>query len=512
MNNEEDEEYKPTPEELEEARNFPESMGFTIDDDGHWRPASFADAFYDQEVEEIIREAKAEREFKRQSYLNSTGDVGPDPSNYEMCEAYEEMQGYAPWIFITGKAGTGKSHLLRHFIQHTSKCAVVLAPTGVAALNVGGQTMHSFFRFPEGILDKENDIRFISKSSSSNFYQDLDTIIIDEASMVNANLMDAVDWFMRRNGPKASEPFGGVQMILFGDLFQLPPVVEDETREYFLRNYQSEFFFDAHVFSQARLWTFELQKNYRQKDKVFIDILNAVRTNSLSDEQRCLLNSRVQSDFEPPDDEFYVTLTTKNYSADAINNRRLRDLPAPEFSYEGNVWGEFSERVFPTSRILHLRVGAQVILLRNDPAKRWVNGTFGRIKNLGPDSVEVEIMIDDCPVVYPIERETWQKYRYTFDHETGRVKRDVVGEFEQYPIRLAWAITIHKSQGQTYDNVVIDFSSGAWEHGQVYVALSRCRTLQGITLKTEVRWSDMQEINRRVMGFTRCQAKYSGVL
>lgn len=416
----------------------------------------------------------------RPSPMPVISDIGPDPENPEVCRAYEMMMGSAPCIFITGKAGTGKSYLLRYFVERTPKRVVLLAPTGVAALNIGGQTIHSFFWFPPQLIN-EDEIT-LAPSSRRQLYRQVDTIIIDEISMVNANLMDAIDKFMRINGRDETKPFGGAQVILFGDLFQLPPPISDKaSQEFFAFHYASPFFFDAKVFRECPIRPVELQKNYRQKDARFIELLNAIRVNQLSDQHREWLNARYDPGFQPPDSQFFMTLTTTNARADDINARKLAALRSTEFTYEADIEGAFNKNTekgneknnnFPADTVLRLKQGAQVIFVKNDNNKRWVNGTLGRVTGLDKDWIEVEVVSDNHPYIYRIERETWTKLKYMFNPYTGRITTEIVGKFTQYPLRLAWAITIHKSQGQTYDRAMIDLAGGAFEAGQVYVALT----------------------------------------
>lgn len=432
----------------------------------------------------------------------ATADPGPDPTNPESSYAYELMKGSTPCIFVTGKAGTGKSYLLRYFVEKTAKRVVLLAPTGVAALNIGGQTIHSFFGFPPQLIN-EDEIT-LAPAARRQLYRQVDTIVIDEVSMVNANLMDAIDTFMRINGRDETKPFGGAQVILFGDLFQLPPVVSDKaSQEFFAFHYASPFFFDAKVFRDLPIRTVELQKNYRQKDARFIELLNAIRVNQLSDQHREWLNAQYDPAFQPPDSQFFMTLTTTNYRADEINARKLAELRATMYSFEADIEGTFEKNAFPTDVILSLKQGAQVIFVKNDNSNRWVNGTLGRVTGLDKDWVEVEVVSDNHPYIYRIERETWTKLKYKFNPYTGRITTEIVGKFTQYPLRLAWAITIHKSQGQTYDRAMIDLTGGAFEAGQVYVALSRCRSLEGIVLKTEIWRNDVLKANSRVVEFAR---------
>ncbi len=437
---------------------------------------------------------------------DGVADVGPDPENAEVCRAYAEMQGDVPCVFVTGKAGTGKSYLLQYFAEKTPKRAVIVAPTGIAALNVGGQTIHSFFRLPPTIINP-GDISVMRSAKARELYRRIDTLIIDEVSMLNANVMDAIDQFMRHNGRDNRKPFGGAQVIFFGDLYQLPPVIAGAAEsQFFAFHYPSPFFFDAHVFREMPLPVVELQKNYRQTDQVFIEILNEIRAGALSDAHQQLLNGRYDPDFEAPEGELFVTLTTTNATATRINQARLAALPGREYAYAAAIEGEFNQRTLPADTSLRLRCGAQVIFLRNDSAGRWVNGTLGRVTKLTAEAIHVEIVSDGHPYTYRVERETWEQKRYQFSPGTGRISQEVVGKFTQYPLRLAWAMTIHKSQGQTYDHVIIDLTGGAFEHGQVYVALSRCRRLEGIVLKTEIWRNDVLKVNSRILEFSRSGA------
>lgn len=430
-------------------------------------------------------------------------DLGPDPENPEVCRAYAEMQGDAPCVFVTGKAGTGKSYLLQYFAEKTPKRAVIVAPTGIAALNVGGQTIHSFFRLPPTLINL-GDIAVMRSAKARELYRRIDTLIIDEVSMLNANVMDAIDLFMRYNGRDNRKPFGGAQVIFFGDLYQLPPVISGAAEsQFFAYHYPSPFFFDAHVFRELTLPVVELQQNYRQTDRVFIEILNEVRAGALSADHQQLLNARYAPDFEAPEGDLFVTLTTTNATATRINQTRLAALPGREYAYAAAIEGDFNQRTLPADTNLRLRCGAQVIFLRNDSAGRWVNGTLGRVTRLTADAIHVEILSDGRPYTYRVERETWEQKRYRFSPGTGRISQEVVGKFTQVPLRLAWAMTIHKSQGQTYDHVIIDLTGGAFEHGQVYVALSRCRRLEGIVLKTEIWRNDVLKVHSRILEFSR---------
>lgn len=405
--------------------------------------------------------------------------------NEQFRRALGFMEDTDKHVFITGKAGTGKSTVLEWFRAHTKKKVVVLAPTGVAALNVKGQTIHSFFKFkPDITLDSVKKLD--PKRRGANLYKKLDAIVIDEISMVRADLLDCVDKFMRLNGPYKKLPFGGVQMIFIGDLYQLPPVVTGQEKEIFKIHYPSPYFFDAKVFAEVETEFVELEKIYRQKDQEFIDILNTVRNNSAGDAELSALNQRLSQDFEPPNDDFYICLTTTNALSDDINEKELGKLSGKPIKYTGVVSGQFDLGHLPTDIELKVKKGAQVMLLNNDSAGRWVNGTVGKIINIeegkdgDDDTVWVEVAGGQVEAVLPY---TWEVFNFKFNENSGSLEAEMVGSFTQYPLRLAWAVTIHKSQGKTFDRVIIDIGRGTFAHGQLYVALSRCTSLSGMVLK-----------------------------
>lgn len=382
-------------------------------------------------------------------------------------------------IFITGKAGTGKSTLLRFFKDNTKKNTVIVAPTGVAAINVGGSTIHSFFKFPPGVVTRE---RIKKLNDKKDLFKALDTLIIDEISMVRADLMDAIDLSLRLNRG-VDKPFGGVQVILFGDLYQLPPVVDDKEVRKFLDDvyHGCPYFFGARVFQEVRLTKLELSRVFRQEDLGFIKLLDEVRRGVISDVHLRLLNSRVG--LLPPKNEPAITLTARNDQASEINLDELAKLPGREYVYEAVVTGEFDEKSYPTDRQLRLKEGAQVMLVKNDPLRRWINGTLAIVEKLSDSTVKVSIDGN----VYSVEPVAWEKLEYYYNPQEKKIESRVVGSFQQLPLRLAWAVTIHKSQGKTFDRVIIDLGDGAFEYGQVYVALSRCRSLDGVYLKTPIK-------------------------
>lgn len=402
--------------------------------------------------------------------------------NDEFLGTFNLLENTNDSIFVTGKAGTGKSTLLKYFKENTAKNVVVLAPTGVAAINVGGQTIHSFLKFPPRLIQKDN----IRRRRNSEIIQKLDTVIIDEVSMVRVDLMDGIDYALRINRDEMELPFGGVQMIFFGDLFQLPPVVEKEARDILDQLYGSPYFFKAKVFNKLKLQYVELNKNYRQSDTQFIDLLNKIRNKTQVDDDLDLLNKRV-SKISTGDFNHCVILTTTNNRANAINEEKLAGLPDKEYKYQASVSGNFEESAYPTEYCLRLKKGAQIILIKNDLNKRWVNGTIAEIAALSPDTIKVSINGS----IHKVPKSNWEKIEYEYNRAEEKIEEKIIGTFEQYPIKLAWAITIHKSQGQTFDNIVIDLGAGAFTHGQVYVGLSRCTSLGGIILKRPVIASDI---------------------
>jgi ATP-dependent exoDNAse (exonuclease V) alpha subunit len=430
--------------------------------------------------------------------LNETSDSPDDALEFtdEFAKAYDLMEDTNHCVFITGKAGTGKSTLLEYFKENTEKKIVVLAPTGVAALNVGGSTLHSFFRLPPRPLHHK-EIKVVSPKRRK-LYQSVDTIIIDEVSMVRADLMDVIDRFMRLNGKTRKKPFGGAQMIFIGDLFQLPPVVSgDEEAKLFSTTYSSPFFFSAKVFDEIALEYVELTKVFRHKEQEFIQLLNSIRNNQAAYSEIQRINQRYQPQFELDIKDYYVTLTTTNNIASQINTAQLEKLSKPLRQFEGETKGKFDKGAFPTDLVLSLKEGAQVMFVKNDNEGRWVNGTLGQIKKIKRDEIQVETQDKRTYTVKPVK---WEIPSYKFDEKTQMVTTEVIGSFTQYPLKLAWAITIHKSQGKQFDKVIIDLGWGAFAHGQLYVALSRCKTLEGLILKSQVRPKDVI-VDSRVNAF-----------
>ena len=417
--------------------------------------------------------------------------------NDKFLQALEAIEKSDRNVFITGKAGTGKSTLLSYFRKTTNKNVVVLAPTGVAAINVDGMTIHSFFGFGPDITPA-----MVKRHTGLNkkLYQKIDAIVIDEISMVRADLLDCVEKFLRLNGKLPGEKFGGIQMIFIGDLYQLPPVVTSKEKEIFKKQYKSPYFFDAKAFEDLEMGFIELEKIYRQKDKKFIGLLNAVRNRSVTEDDIKEINKRVDNDFHPPKDEFYINLTTTNEHSRIINEAELAKLEGRLFNFNGKLKGKFDKNLIPTDIDLKLKSGAQVMLLNNDAGRRWVNGTVGKIKDIIKDGKEEVILVElqDGETV-KVSRFTWTIYKLFYNPSINNLDSETVGSFTQYPIRLAWSVTIHKGQGKTFDKVVIDIGNGAFTHGQVYVALSRCTSLQGIVLRKPIEkkhiWMDWKIVN-----------------
>ncbi|MDN4597948.1 ATP-dependent DNA helicase [Leifsonia virtsii] len=388
-------------------------------------------------------------------------------------------------VFVTGRAGTGKSTLLNHLSWNTEKSLVIAAPTGVAALNVGGQTIHSLFRLPIGVIadhaiDQSAELRKLLNS--------IDTLVIDEVSMVNADLMDAIDRSLRQARQRAGEPFGGVQVVLFGDPYQLAPVPGDsEERAYFADTYRSMWFFDAKVWQEVDLRIVELLQVHRQHESDFRFMLNAVRHGQVTKEIADRLN---EVGARPAPDDGTITLATRNDTVNRINAQALGRLPGRALTAKAEVSGDFGGRNYPADESLELKVGAQVMFLRNDVGQgdgpRWVNGTIGTVTK-----IDSNVYVDVDGEVHEVEPAIWEKFRYTWSPETKKLTKDVVAEFTQFPLRLAWAVTIHKSQGKTYDAAIVDLGSRAFTSGQTYVALSRITTLEGLYLTRPLRPSDI---------------------
>jgi ATP-dependent DNA helicase PIF1 len=406
----------------------------------------------------------------------------------DLAAAFHLLEFTSETFFLTGRAGTGKSSLLNYFRKHTIKKYVVLAPTGLAALQVGGATIHSFFGFPLRVMlpDDPEIVKWGKGHPRLRIVKKMDTLVIDEVSMLRADLLDAIDQSLRLNlGSDA--PFGGKQVVFIGDVFQLAPVHSPTESELAgEEEYPNPYFFSARSFMQSRPRVVELKRIYRQNDEDFIYLLNRVRMGIASQEDLDTINERLETNGN--DQPFAVTLTSVNAIADAVNQQRIIELKSPPFSYRASVDGKFHSKLFPTSERLSLKVGAQVMMVKNDLQGKWVNGSIGVVESLTPEKVQVKFSDGS---VHPVDRAVWENKSYTWDRAERKITFDVLGSFTQFPMKLAWAITIHKSQGLTFDNINIDLGRGAFTHGQLYVALSRCRTLEGIRLRSKIQLKDM---------------------
>jgi ATP-dependent DNA helicase PIF1 len=400
-------------------------------------------------------------------------------------------------LFITGKAGTGKSTLLSCFREKTKLNTAVVAPTGVAAVNIAGQTLHSFFGFrPDITLEKaRRAAKRLVKNEDAEIYQKLDTLIIDEISMVRADIFDCVDAFLRVARGKKDRPFGGVHLVMIGDLYQLPPVVTSRERPIFEGHYTSPYFFDARSFADLDTEIVELDKIYRQSDKRFIDLLNAIRNNSIDDDGIAAFNERYDADFET-DEDGWIHLTSLNREADAVNDERLARLRTKPRRYRADVRGEFDRKSYPTDEDLVLKNGTQVMLLNNDAMGRWINGTIGTVAAMDADGVTLRIAGGGEEYVEPF---TWKVFHYELDEGRRSIVSKPVGSFTQLPLMHAWAVTIHKSQGKTFERAIIDIGR-TFAAGQTYVALSRLKTLEGMVLKRPLKKGHVR-VDWRVVKF-----------
>ena len=423
----------------------------------------------------------------------------PDTHNKEFQDSLNLIKYTRQSLFLTGKAGTGKSTFLRYICENVKKKHVVLAPTGIAAINAGGSTLHSFFKLPFHPLLPDDPNLSMQKGRIHDFFkytkphrkllEEIELVIIDEISMVRADIIDAVDRILRVYSRNLRDPFGGKQLLLVGDIFQLEPVVKGDEREIINRFYPTPYFFSARVFTQIDLVSIELQKVYRQSDPQFIGVLDRIRNNTAAAPDLQLLNSRYG--VVPKNDaNMYITLATRRDTVDQINERKLSELPGDLATFWGLIDGDFPESSLPTSLELTLKPGAQIIFIKNDFEKRWVNGTIGTISGFDPVEETIYVITEDgkeCDV----KPELWRNIRYTYNEEKKEIEEEVLGTFKQFPLRLAWAITVHKSQGLTFSRVVIDFTGGVFAGGQTYVALSRCTSLDGITLRKPINRADI---------------------
>lgn len=424
-----------------------------------------------------------------------------DLTNKEFQAALQLVEHTNRSLFLTGKAGTGKSTFLRYICSQTKKKYVVLAPTGIAAINAGGSTLHSFFKLPFHPLlpdDVKYSPRHIKETlkytgEKRKIIRELELVIIDEVSMLRADIIDFIDKVLRIYSRNMKTPFGGKQLLLVGDVFQLEPVVREEDRQLLLPYYRSMYFFGARVFEELPLVSIELKTVYRQTDAQFINLLDHIRTNHVSDSDLRLLNSRVGTASTTAESQLSITLSARRDTVDYINEQHLNALPGEAVSYHGTITGEFPSSSLPTTEVLELKPGAQVIFVKNDKDHRWVNGTLGMVEamSVDDDSLPYLSIITEDGESYDVFEERWSNMRYTFNEKEKKIEEEEIGTFTQFPVRLAWAITVHKSQGLTFRQVEIDFSGGVFAGGQAYVALSRCRSLEGISLHEPLRRGDI---------------------
>ena len=412
----------------------------------------------------------------------------------EYIDCLDEIEYSREHLFITGKAGTGKSTLLDLFRRTTSKNVVILAPTGIAALKVHGQTIHSFFKFPPRLI-LPSDIKYTP--SLKRIVNKLEILILDEISMVRADILDGINKILQlhRNNNK---PFGGIRLVAFGDIYQLPPIVSSvEEKHFFQNNYTSAYFFASEIWQQLQNMRYiNLSKVYRQTDRSFIRLLDEIRMGDIDYDSLTALNENVDPDF---DQEGYIYLSPRNATMQRINQQKLAELPNEERTYLPTITGEYNPNNMPTDPVLRIKVGAQVIFVKNDPDKEYVNGSLGIVTDLDTNLIRIRLNHDDKEVT--IGRATWDMIRYRLDPDAdAQIKPEVVGTLEAFPVKLAWAMSIHKSQGQTFEKVILDMEGGAFEFGQTYVALSRCTTLEGIVLKKPLRQRDIM-VDQRVVDF-----------
>jgi len=413
------------------------------------------------------------------------------PEDFCITAEYEKAERLinkgCPVLFISGKAGTGKSTFIKYLRSKTTRKHAVLAPTGIAAININGQTIHSFCQFPPRIIDKD-DIKELYRKKE--LIEKIDLLIIDEASMIRCDVFDGIDLFLRKNRTQSDVPFGGVQIVLVGDFYQLPPVAKPKDWEILKqRGYESTHFFSAKCMKLCQVGHIELTKVYRQENSEFIEILNNIRENKNITTTLSQLNDKCYSEDKEKLNS-NMSLVCKNNEADVINFKKLSSIDSRQYEYKGVIIGNFKlqEDHFPAPTLLKLKVGAHVMFTKNDPDKRWVNGTLGKVLSLN----EKEIMIVTQRGEVEVQKVSWEKVAYKYNPIEDKIAKKVVGSYTQYPLMLAWAITIHKSQGKTLQNIVIDLGHGAFAYGQTYVALSRCPTINDITLKSKINESDIK--------------------
>ncbi len=437
-------------------------------------------------------------------------DFQLDTNNKEFQDALQLITHTRQSVFLTGKAGTGKSTFLKYICNHTKKKYVVLAPTGIAAINAGGVTLHSFFKLPfRPMLPDDPDLSLLHgrifeffkyPKEKRKIIAEVDLIIIDEISMVRADIIDCVDRILRVYSGNMRLPFGGKQLLFVGDVFQLEPVVPSDQKEILSLFYASPFFFSARVFKDINLVPIELQKVYRQTDPVFINVLDRIRNNAARKQELDTLNGRYFPSFEPQNEDMYITLATRRDQVDFINEKKLAELPGEEYVSVGKIEGDFPESSLPTQLNLSIKEQAQVIFIDNDYERRWVNGTIGMVSGIDENG-NVYVLLESG-VEHLVEPTSWRNYKYKYNEKEKRIEEEIVGTFEQLPIRLAWAITVHKSQGLTFSRVVVDLTGGVFAGGQTYVALSRCTSLEGLVLKSKISSRDIF-IRKEIVEFSQ---------
>jgi len=426
------------------------------------------------------------------------------PDNYEEDEIvkhlFERIENSNESVFLTGKAGTGKSTFVHYFTTKTKKKTLLLSFTGIAAVNIGGQTIHSFFRLPfKPLLPRDKEItKFKDHWSNKKIVQSVDTIVIDEVSMLRSDILEAIDYSLRINGGNPDLPFGGKQMVFIGDVYQLPPIVTSDSieQELFKSIYTSEYFFDAPSFQTLNPIKIELTKVHRQKDSVFIETLNKVRDYSIIQSEVNDINDKCLRSDLGEGHELEIMLTSNRFIARTENAKRLESLPNLSFIFNANITGEFNADRFPAPVNLELKRNAQIMFVKNDNAideRRWVNGSIATIEFLSDELIEVKLKDGS---IHEIKKEVWENRKFKWDKKKGEITSEIIGTFEQFPIKLAWAITIHKSQGLTFDNVKIDLGTGTFVNGQLYTALSRCKSIEGLNLVRRIKLTDIIKDNR----------------